>query len=209
MQDGIIKLSIVLALTASSACSSALCQEAESSAPAENSSENQSAEMPAPAPDLSQSKSEKLVLPPGGPAQASSKENPEIIRSIKDMQSPDGTVTITRKFVPKFKERIKNLAEQIQMAQSKGFIEPEKAKDFLAEQAKLLQQEEAAAKNNFPKEELDKLETAITVLNGNLFKAMRKNDPVKPGPAESEVNDPNLIPAYPDPELQPGSGIKP
>lgn len=96
----------------------------------------------------------------------------------------------------------------MKMAQTKGFITGDEFNQFQERKAGLLSQEESASKKGFPKEEIDKLETAVTQLNADLFKAMRKSDPVKPGPAETEVNDPNLIPAYPDPELQPGSGLK-
>lgn len=112
------------------------------------------------------------------------------------------------KYVPKFKQRINDLGEQMKMAQTKGFISAVELGKFVERKSQLLLQEEAASKKGFPKEEVDKLETAVTQLNADLFKAMRKSDPVKPGAAESEVNDPNLIPAYPDPELQPGSGLK-
>lgn len=113
---------------------------------------------------------------------------------------------VIRKFVPKFRQRLVDLADQVKMAQGKGFITADEASKFMDRQAKLLVQEESANKKGFPRPELDELERAITLLNGDLFKAMRKADPVKPGASEAEVNDPNLIPAYNDPELQPGSG---
>ena len=113
---------------------------------------------------------------------------------------------VIRKFVPKFKQRLVDLADQIKMAQGKGFLTADEVSKFMERQSKLLMQEEAASKKGFPRSELDALEREITLLNGDVFKAMRKSDPVKPGQAEKEVNDPNLIPAYPDPELQPGSG---
>jgi hypothetical protein len=108
--------------------------------------------------------------------------------------------------VPKFKQRLNDIADQIKMAQGKNFITAAEASQFLERENKLLSVEADASKNGFPKSSIDDLEKAITLLNGDLFKAMRKSDPVKPGTAEKEVNDPNLIPAYPDPELQPGSG---
>lgn len=160
-------------------------------------------------PETKGSAQELLKLPSSAPTTPSTNAGTEILRSSKDYNIGDGTVTIKRKFVPKFKERIRNLGEQIQMAQGKGFIGSQEANAFMDRQAKLLIQEQEAAKKEFQKEDMDKLETDITVLNGDLFKAMRKSDPVKPGAAETEVNDPNLIPAYPDPELQPGSGVKP
>lgn len=111
-------------------------------------------------------------------------------------------------FIPKFKQRIADLGDQIRMAQSKGFITDAEATQFTDRQSKLFLIEADANKKGFPKPDLDNLEKAITLLNSDLFKAMHKNDPVKPGTSENEVNDPNLIPAYPDPELQPGSGKK-
>ena len=91
------------------------------------------------------------------------------------------------------------------MAQSKSWINADEAAKFMERQAKLLTEEAEANKQDYPKAAVDKLEREVTLLNGDLFKAMHKTDPVKPGPADKEVNDPNLIPAYPDPELQPNS----
>lgn len=120
--------------------------------------------------------------------------------------STNTSPTVIRKFLPKFKERLLDLADQVKMAQTKGWITADEAAKFMERQTKLLPVEAEASKKGFPQADVDNLERAITLLNGDLFKAMRKADPVKPGPAESEVNDPNLIPAYSDPELQPNSG---
>jgi hypothetical protein len=107
---------------------------------------------------------------------------------------------------PKYRQRIKDLGEQIHLVQSKGFISQDEATKFLDRQSKLFSMEAEARNNGFPKPATDDLEKAITLLNEEVFKASHKNNPIKPGQAEREVNDPNLIPAYPDKDLQPGSG---
>lgn len=113
------------------------------------------------------------------------------------------------KFLPKFKQRIIDLGDQIRLAQNKGFITADEGGKFLERQSKLLSVEAEASKKGFAKADVDDLEKAITLFNGDLFKVMHKQDPIKPSPADSEVNDPNLIPAYPDKDLQAGSGLSP
>jgi hypothetical protein len=107
---------------------------------------------------------------------------------------------------PKYRQRLKDLGEQIQLVQNKGFISQDEATKFLERQSRLLSLEAEVRKSGFPKPEADDLEKKITLLNEEVFKASHKNNPIKPGQAEREVNDPNLIPAYSDPKLQPGSG---
>ncbi len=107
---------------------------------------------------------------------------------------------------PKYKKRIADLGDQIQLNSSKGFISKEETETFLARQSKLIAMEEEARKKGFEKADADELERSITLLNADLFTASHKDNPVKAGQADAEVNDPNLIPAYPDKELQPGSG---
>ena len=106
-------------------------------------------------------------------------------------------------FIPKFKQRINDLGAQIRLVESKGLITSGEAGAFLDRQARLLLQEAQANNQGFRTAELNALEKAITLLNADLFAATHKNSPVKPGTAEKEINDPNLIPDYPDPELKP------
>ena len=107
----------------------------------------------------------------------------------------------------KYAQRVKDLGEQIQLVQSKGLITGDEASKFLERQGKLKNMEEETRKAGFPKPQADELEKSITLLNADLFKASHKSNPIKPGQADKEVNDPNLIPAYPDANLQPGSGV--
>ncbi|HEY9760265.1 MAG TPA: hypothetical protein V6C97_34225 [Oculatellaceae cyanobacterium] len=107
----------------------------------------------------------------------------------------------------KYAQRVKDLGEQIQLVQSKGLITNDEATKFLERQSKLKTTEEEVRKGGFQKPQADELEKSITLLNADVFKASHKSNPIKPGQADKEVNDPNLIPAYPDANLQPGSGV--
>ncbi len=107
---------------------------------------------------------------------------------------------------PKYKQRITDLGDQIRLIQNKGFISQGEADKFLSRQSELTSMEKETREKGFPKPATDDLEKAITLLNEEVFKASHKTNPVKAGQAENEVNDPNLIPAYPDRNLQPGSG---
>jgi len=117
---------------------------------------------------------------------------------------PNGKTSVL--FLPKFKQRLNDLADQVHLAQNKNFITPDEAAKFMERQAKLLTVEADLSKRGYPKGELDGLEKSITLLNGDLFAAMHKKDPIKPGAAQKEYNDPNLVPNYPDIDLKPGSG---
>jgi hypothetical protein len=108
----------------------------------------------------------------------------------------------------KYAQRVKDLGEQIRLVRSKGLITQDDESKFVARQQELRTIEEKTRQGGFQKPEADELEKSITKLNADLFAASHKSDPIKPGQAQKEVHDPNLIPAYPDANLQPGSGSK-
>lgn len=93
------------------------------------------------------------------------------------------TVTFTDKkvFVPKFKERIKNLKEQVEFSLGKGFISQDESTQFHSRLTQLSAQEADLEKKGYPKGELDSLEKGITGLNSDLFKASNKPSGEKPG----------------------------
>jgi tetratricopeptide (TPR) repeat protein len=82
-------------------------------------------------------------------------------------------------FVPKFRKRISDLAEQIQFVQNKGFISAADSAAFLARQKSMLAKEEDLRAHGYPKEEMEGLDKEIAGLNNDLFAAMGKSDPVK------------------------------
>jgi hypothetical protein len=93
------------------------------------------------------------------------------------------TVTFADKkvFVPKFKERIKNLREQVDFSLGKTFISKDESSKFHSRLDQLHAQEEDLAKRGYPKSELDDLEKGITGLNSDLFKASNKPSGEKAG----------------------------
>lgn len=97
--------------------------------------------------------------------------------------SSSETVTFTDKkvFVPKFKERIKNLREQVDFSLGKSFISKDESSTFHSRLDQLHAQEEDLAKRGYPKTELDDLEKGITGLNSDLFKASNKPSGEKAG----------------------------
>ena len=84
--------------------------------------------------------------------------------------------SVTLKFAPKFKERIKNLKEQIDFSLTKGFITADQAAALTTRQGQLAGQEAELAKSGYPKPALDDLEKAITLLNSDLHKASQKGN---------------------------------
>jgi hypothetical protein len=107
----------------------------------------------------------------------------------------------------KYRQRIKDLGEQIQMLESKGLLTKDESAKFMERQSQLGKSEEVIENGGFQKGPTDELEKSVTLLNSDVFKASHKSNPIKPGQADKEVNDPNLIPAYPDANLKPGSGV--
>jgi len=107
----------------------------------------------------------------------------------------------------KYQQRIKDLGDQIQLLGNKGLITKEEVAQFMERQSQLGKSEESVRNGGFQKPATDELEKSVTLLNADVFKASHKSNPIKPGQAEKEVNDPNLVPAYPDANLQPGSGV--
>lgn len=107
------------------------------------------------------------------------------------------TVTFTDKkvFVPKFKERIKNLKEQVDFSLGKGFITQDESAQFHSRLTQLHAQEEDLAKKGYPKGELDVLEKGITGLNSDLFKASNKPAADKPGTTTTGGASPAAAPA--------------
>ncbi len=198
-------LQTTLSLAAFTLCLAPLCAQTKSSTSEEQSGNSSS---------TTSSSSSSMSMPKNANDSSSSTASPNNAgdSSFSGYRPMDtGAFTIpTEKtsitFVPKFKQRITDLGDQIRLVQGKGFITQDEASKLLDRQSKLFVQESEVSKRGFPKADLDVLEKAITLLNADLFKAMRKSNPVQAGPAEKEVNDPNLIPAYSDPELQPGSG---
>lgn len=96
-------------------------------------------------------------------------------------QTETGTFADKKVFVPKFKERIKNLKEQVDFSLGKGFITQAESTAFHARLDQLHVQEEDLAKKGYPKAELDGLEKGITGLNSDLFKASNKASAEKAG----------------------------
>jgi hypothetical protein len=117
------------------------------------------------------------------------------------------SVEVTKTIQLKYQQRIKDLGEQIQMLESKGLLTKDESAKFMQRQSQMSTSEEAIRNGGFQKGPTDELEKSVTLLNSDVFKASHKSNPVKPGQADKEVNDPNLVPAYPDANLQPGSGV--
>ncbi|HEY9869301.1 MAG TPA: hypothetical protein V6D08_09055 [Candidatus Obscuribacterales bacterium] len=84
-------------------------------------------------------------------------------------------------FRPKYRERLKTYAEQIELGTSKGWLTTEEGERFKKELARLDSLEAEASKHGWPKAELDDVERAFTQFNIDLHKA--SNKPAAPTPA--------------------------
>lgn len=90
---------------------------------------------------------------------------------------------------PKFKKRISDIADQIDMALSKGFISSDEASGFKQRQLQLLSMDEEYNKKGSAPNLLVEIERTITVLNADMYRAMNK-DKAAPLPEKSSEKTP-------------------
>lgn len=97
-------------------------------------------------------------------------------------------------FAPKYKERIGNYREQIQMGRSKGWLTQAQGDHFDAELDRLTALEAKAAATNYAQPELTAVEKAFTTFNIELSKA--SSTPAKPAtPAATTTKTTTTSPA--------------
>lgn len=77
-------------------------------------------------------------------------------------------------FVPKFKERLKNLGEQIELGVSKGWLNAEQVDQFKKERERVAAFEAEVSQKGYPKPEVAELEKQVTALNQNLSQALTR-----------------------------------
>jgi len=118
-----------------------------------------------------------------------------------------GTFAYAEMNPAEYQQRIKDLGDQVHLLQGKGLLTNDEVSKFTERLSQLSKTEQTVRSAGFQKVPTDELEKAVTKLNADVFKASHKDNPIKPGQADQEVNDPNLIPDYPDPNLKPGSGV--
>jgi hypothetical protein len=99
-----------------------------------------------------------------------------------------GGVRGSNVFNPKFQERLKTYAEQVDMGLSRGWLTAEEGTQFKVQLDRLNKLEETVRTAGYPKDQLDNLEKEITRFNMDLTSAANK--PAKaatPPPAEPAV----------------------
>lgn len=76
-------------------------------------------------------------------------------------------------FAPKYKQRLKNWREQIELGAQKGFLKPADIERFNNVLARLTQLDADLAAKNYPKEETDSMEQDFNAFNVDLTQAMQ------------------------------------
>jgi hypothetical protein len=104
-------------------------------------------------------------------------------------------------FAPKYKQRLKNWREQIELGTQKGFLKPEDAERFNNVLNRLTQLEADLAAKNYPKEETDSMEQDFNAFNVDISQAMQPK-PV-PAPIATPVVAPKPVPAAVVPAKKP------
>jgi hypothetical protein len=130
-----------------------------------------------------------------------------LLMAIGTLPAHTDEVEVTQQVNLKYAQRIKDLGDQIQLLSGKGLLTKDETAQFMERQSQLGKTQQSVKMGGYQKNATDDLEKSVTQLNADVFKASHKDNPVKPGQAQTEVNDPNLIPAYSDKNLQPGSGV--
>jgi hypothetical protein len=93
-------------------------------------------------------------------------------------------VAVTKMFAPKYKERLNNYADQIQMGLTKGWLTSAQADHFNSEVQRLRKVEADCAAQNYAKPALDDLEKQMTQFNIDLSRASSISFPAKETPAK-------------------------
>lgn len=131
-------------------------------------------------------------------------------------QAGSSEVTLERKgvmgvrssnvFRPKYRERLRTYAEQIEMGTSRGWLTAEEGERFKKELARLDSLEAEAGKHGWPKAELDNVERAFTQFNIDLHTA--SNKPAARTPART-AESPRPADANAKPPAPESSGAAP
>jgi hypothetical protein len=98
---------------------------------------------------------------------------PGMVSETSSSSSTTGDVTI-KGYAFKYKERFRNYAEQIDNAQTKGWLNAEKASQYKDRLEQLKAQEASAGKNGYPKSDVDALDQAVTKFNMDLTNSEKK-----------------------------------
>jgi hypothetical protein len=103
----------------------------------------------------------------------------EMVTSESSHSSSTEVVDGVKKVNYKFKERLNNLADQIQLGIKKGWLSAEQAEAFTKEHARVDAEEGAVKAKNYVKAEVDQLEKDVTALNEKLSTALTKGSQPK------------------------------
>jgi hypothetical protein len=96
-------------------------------------------------------------------------------------------------FAPKYKERLKNWREQLDLGVTKGFLKPEDATRFTLVLDRLTALEADMASKNYPKAETDSMEQDFNGFNVDFTNAMQPK-PVPAVVAPPVVTPPAVVP---------------
>src|SRR5271170_3672772 len=96
--------------------------------------------------------------------------SPEVITDVRS----DGGVTVIKLFAPKYRERLSNLKDQIDLGVSKGWLTPDQADQFRKEHERISALEADVRSKGYQKADVANLEQQVTALNGSLSAALTK-----------------------------------
>ena len=98
---------------------------------------------------------------------------PGMVSETSSTSSTTDEVTI-KGYAFKYKERFRNYEEQIDNAQTKGWLTAEKTSQYKDRLEQLKTQEASAGKNGYPKSDVDALDQAVTKFNMDLTNSEQK-----------------------------------
>lgn len=131
-----------------------------------SSSSNESASQSSSSSSSSSTSSSVQTTLPGSEQQQST------VNVVTGTQSePDGS-TVVKVFAPKFRQRLTNLKDQINLGSSKGWLSSEQIASFNQRHDQVSAFEESVRQKGYQKDDVDKLEQQVTALNDALSQAL-------------------------------------
>lgn len=111
---------------------------------------------------------------------------PAVMESSSSSSSSESTTEV-KKFAPKFRQRLKDIKEQINTGVTKGWITQDQADQLKKQHDEVAAFEVEVRSKGYPRKQEDQLEQQVTELNQSVQSAIAKSSASKePQPSKSE-----------------------
>jgi hypothetical protein len=108
-------------------------------------------------------------------------------------------------FAAKYKERLRNWREQIELGLSRGFLQPSDAEKYKAWLDQLTAQDTELSAKGYPKAETDDMEQKFNAFNVDFTNAMQPKATPAAKPTPAAVTPPSTVPPKAPPAIKPAA----